>query len=85
MAQRVAQVAYRHSKQIFHLQCFRRPYHGSSPFLTAQAQLTLKKKHSDMSELGLRSHLPPDSNSNPDPHNPLQISDQDWEIRTGSP
>ncbi|KAG6918796.1 hypothetical protein DXG01_011548 [Tephrocybe rancida] len=32
---------------------------------------------------GLRSNRPPDSNSNLRPEGPPQISDQDWEIRTG--
>ncbi|KAF8237458.1 hypothetical protein L208DRAFT_1356231, partial [Tricholoma matsutake] len=69
----MAQVASRHSS-------FLRSYHPSSPSLAA---LALKKRHSEISELGLRSHLPPDSNSKPDPNNPSQIPDQDWEIRTG--
>ena len=79
MAQRfAAQLASRNSKYSAYRH---RLYHATAPSFAAQA---LKKKHLEMSDLGLRSRLPPDSNSKPDPNNPSQMSDQDWEIRTGS-
>ncbi|PFH49615.1 hypothetical protein AMATHDRAFT_147309 [Amanita thiersii Skay4041] len=36
-----------------------------------------------LSDLGLRSNRPPDTESHFDPDNPPPISDQEWEIRTG--
>ncbi|KAJ7822429.1 hypothetical protein B0H13DRAFT_1737818 [Mycena leptocephala] len=39
------------------------------------------RSQSTESALGLRSHLPPDTL--PDPKKPREISDQEWELRTG--
>ena len=36
------------------------------------------------SELGLRSHRPPDSLPDPRKDTPPDVSDQEWEIRTGA-
>ncbi|KAJ7471296.1 hypothetical protein B0H11DRAFT_2041151 [Mycena galericulata] len=41
----------------------------------------LLRLQSTEAALGLRSHLPPDTR--PDPKSPRDISDQEWEIRTG--
>jgi hypothetical protein len=60
----------------------RRRYHETAPISVPQHGLK-KTRKLETSELGLRSRLPPDSNSKPDPKEPPQISDQDWEIRTG--
>ena len=42
--------------------------------------LTNNAPHSD---LGLRSHRPPDSLPDPRQETPPEVSDQEWEIRTG--
>ncbi|KAJ7653286.1 hypothetical protein DFH06DRAFT_1282556 [Mycena polygramma] len=42
---------------------------------------TVHRSHSTEAALGLRSHLPPDSV--PDPKKPREISDREWELRTG--
>ncbi|KAJ6567575.1 hypothetical protein DFH09DRAFT_1155799 [Mycena vulgaris] len=50
-------------------------------------RLLLRRLHHTDSEaaLGLRSHLPPDSESRPDPKRPPDpgLSDHEWELRTG--
>ena len=85
--QGIPRVASRRTKRILQPRRFRRLYHESSPSFSPTARLALKREpntyHSEVSELGLRSYLPPDSNPNPDPDNLLPTSDQDWEIRTG--
>ncbi|KAJ7318126.1 hypothetical protein DFH08DRAFT_754994 [Mycena albidolilacea] len=43
--------------------------------------LQLYRAQSTEAALGVRSHLPPDTP--PDPKKPLEISDQEWELRTG--
>ncbi|RDB30677.1 hypothetical protein Hypma_005980 [Hypsizygus marmoreus] len=57
-------------------------YHTSFPVLKSLLQPS-PTDSSATSKLGLRSQLPPDSNSSPTPPEPPQLSDQDWEIRTG--
>ncbi|KAF9462509.1 CHAT domain-containing protein [Collybia nuda] len=59
----------------------RRQHHG----LAAHAMVRhnpSKPPKLETSELGVRSRLPPDSNSRPEPENPPEMSDQEWEIRT---
>ncbi|KAJ7139038.1 hypothetical protein C8R44DRAFT_763730 [Mycena epipterygia] len=51
-----------------------------------QSSHVLHRRHSTEAALGLRSQLPPDrSHPPPDPKNPRgpEISDQEWELRTG--
>ncbi|KAF5381658.1 hypothetical protein D9615_005552 [Tricholomella constricta] len=60
----------------------RRLFRGTPMPAAARPHLKAKTDDSSSEGLGLRSDRPPDSNSKPDPRN-QQISDQDWEIRTG--
>src|SRR5260221_10920440 len=46
--------------------------------------INLASRH--ISDLGLRTHLPPDASPNPDDNSShFEIPDQEWEIRTGGP
>ncbi|KAJ7715717.1 hypothetical protein DFH07DRAFT_361329 [Mycena maculata] len=51
------------------------------PFPREPSKILLHRSQSTEAALGLRSHLPPDTP--PDPKAPREISDLEWEIRTG--
>lgn len=57
-----------------------RLYHRSIPLCFPQ--LKHARARDPFSDLGLRSNKPPDSSSKPRREH-LELSDQDWEIRTG--
>ncbi|KAF8066906.1 hypothetical protein FPV67DRAFT_1562435 [Lyophyllum atratum] len=56
---------------------------SESQMIYSSRRLPTSAHNLSSSDLGLRSTRPPDSNSKPDPSDRPQISDQDWEIRTG--
>ncbi|KAJ6551631.1 hypothetical protein B0H19DRAFT_1158380 [Mycena capillaripes] len=56
-------------------------HHSCRPCRALVPLRVVHRSQSTEAALGLRSHLPPDTL--PDPKNPREISDQEWELRTG--
>jgi hypothetical protein len=63
------------------------PKHGSIAFHTSHLVSTSPDLRTvdlvDHSDLGLRSYRPPDSLPSPKQDTPPEVTDQEWEIRTG--
>ncbi|KAJ7176484.1 hypothetical protein C8R46DRAFT_988534 [Mycena filopes] len=62
-------------------QCLLPALHRPRPRHTVNSLRIVRRSQSTEAALGLRSHRPPDTL--PNPKNPHEISDQEWELRTG--
>ncbi|KAJ3512648.1 hypothetical protein NLJ89_g3402 [Agrocybe chaxingu] len=61
------------------LRCYQQLANPTTDFRTHSAPLPFQ----NLSDLGLRSQLPPDSLPDPNQDAPPEVPDQEWEIRTG--